>query len=105
MLRGQEINSGTVYELYSLLIGYCLYYRYKGRLIVRFDDTNPNKEKDEYEQAIIADLASLGVVADQVTHTSDSFPLIEQYAIQLIKDGLAYMDDTNQEQMQVLYST
>ena len=93
----------TVYRTISneYLLCVCVYYSYHGKLIVRFDDTNPDKEKDEFEQAIIADLASLGVVADVVTHTSDSFGIIEQYARQLIREGLAYVDDTNQEQMQV----
>ncbi|CAM9453608.1 unnamed protein product [Chrysoparadoxa australica] len=74
--------------------------RYNGRLIVRFDDTNPSKEKGEYEESIIADLATLGVTPDTVTHTSDSFDLIHSYAIKLIEMGLGFMDDTPQEQMQ-----
>jgi glutamyl-tRNA synthetase len=56
--------------------------------------------QDEFEQAIIADLASLGVVGDMVCHTSDSFPIIHKYAEQFIAAGHAYMDDTEQEQMQ-----
>lgn len=50
--------------------------RYKGKLIVRFDDTNPAKEKDEFVENIFADLRTLGIQFDQVTHTSDYFDLI-----------------------------
>lgn len=73
---------------------------YKGKLIIRFDDTNPSKEKDEYEESIVADLASLGVVGDRVTHTSDYFEDFEKMARKLVEDGHAYMDNTPQEKMQ-----
>jgi len=53
--------------------------RYKGKLIVRFDDTNPSKEKDEYAQSILDDLKLLQVEPDLVTHTSDSFDLCFAY--------------------------
>ena len=73
--------------------------RYRGRLIVRFDDTNPSKEKEEYQESIVQDLAKLGVRPDLVTFTSDYFEAIAAYANRLIADGLAFMDDTPQEQM------
>lgn len=73
---------------------------YGGRLIIRFDDTNPVKEKEEFEVNIMRDLESLGVRGDVVSHTSDYFELIKTYAEQLIQDGLAYMDNTPQEVMQ-----
>ncbi|RHY78213.1 hypothetical protein DYB38_008460 [Aphanomyces astaci] len=73
--------------------------QYQGKLIVRFDDTNPSKEKDEFEQAILQDLARLNIKPDVVTYTSDSFPIIIEYARQLIKAGLGYMDNTAQETM------
>lgn len=72
---------------------------YKGKLIVRFDDTNPTKEKAEFEESIIEDLALLGIRPDKTTYTSDSFDIIYQYVIQLIKQGDAYADDTQQEEM------
>jgi len=74
--------------------------RYKGRLLIRFDDTNPSKEKEEYEENIIKDLATLGVKPDQVSHTSDHFATCEKLARQMISEGKAYMDDTDQEKMQ-----
>jgi len=73
--------------------------RYKGRLIVRFDDTNPSKEKEEYQQSIVEDLKLLGVNPDVVTYTSDYFRAIYGYAMGMIENGTAYMDDTPQEQM------
>ncbi|KAL3789937.1 hypothetical protein ACHAW5_005482 [Stephanodiscus triporus] len=74
--------------------------RYRGRLILRFDDTNPTKEKDEYQSSIVEDLAKIGVRPDVVTFTSDYFGTIEKWALWMIKNGIAYMDDTPQEQMQ-----
>mmetsp|Transcript_20300 Transcript_20300/g.30003 ORF Transcript_20300/g.30003 Transcript_20300/m.30003 type:complete len:738 (-) Transcript_20300:38-2251(-) len=74
--------------------------RYNGKLLVRFDDTNPSKEKDEFEDAIVYDLALLGIKGDVLSHTSDFFSDIQKYAEKGIKEGWAYMDDTPQEQMQ-----
>ncbi|KAF9117155.1 hypothetical protein BGX27_000004 [Mortierella sp. AM989] len=73
--------------------------QYKGRLIVRFDDTNPTKEKLEYEHAIKEDLLLIGIDSSVVTYTSDYFDKIYEYALRLIKDGKAYCDTTAQEQM------
>ena len=73
--------------------------RYKGRLLLRFDDTNPSKEKEEFQQSIVDDLAALGVKPDLVSYTSDYFNVMEGYAKTLIEQRLAYMDDTPQEQM------
>lgn len=55
--------------------------RYKGRLILRFDDTNPSKEKDEFQTSIVEDLGKIGVKPDVVTFTSDYFETIRNYAI------------------------
>ncbi|KAF9924132.1 hypothetical protein FBU30_005849 [Linnemannia zychae] len=73
--------------------------QYKGRLIVRFDDTNPSKEKEEYEHSIKEDLLLIGIDSSVVSYTSDYFDTIYNYAIQLIKEGKAYCDTTGQEQM------
>lgn len=72
---------------------------YKGKMLLRFDDTNPNKEKDEYVQSIIDDLATLRIIPDKVSYTSDHFEKIEEYMAKAIKDGKAYCDDTPVEQM------
>lgn len=46
-------------------------------MILRFDDTNPSKEKVEFVDAIIEDLKTLNITHDQLTYTSDNFSLIE----------------------------
>ncbi|BGP30734.1 glutamate--tRNA ligase [Rhodotorula toruloides] len=60
---------------------------YDGKFLVRFDDTNPSKEKAEFEQSIVEDLALLGIKVDATSYTSDYFDQVQQCAIQLIKDG------------------
>ncbi|KAF3912834.1 hypothetical protein AA313_de0202828 [Arthrobotrys entomopaga] len=72
---------------------------YKGKLIVRFDDTNPSKEKQEYQDSILEDLSLLGIHGDQITYTSNYFQELFDYCVQMIKEGKAYCDDTPQEQM------
>eukprot|EP00475_Leptophrys_vorax_P015510 TRINITY_DN2183_c0_g1_i1.p1 TRINITY_DN2183_c0_g1~~TRINITY_DN2183_c0_g1_i1.p1 ORF type:complete len:747 (+),score=224.57 TRINITY_DN2183_c0_g1_i1:24-2243(+) len=73
---------------------------YKGKCILRFDDTNPSKEKDEFVQSIIEDLETLGIdYAKPITHTSDYFDLMLDYCTKMIKEGKAYVDDTDVDTM------
>lgn len=76
--------------------------RYQGKLIVRFDDTNPSKEKEEYQTSIMQDLQQRLKIHPKAvyTFTSDYFKVIHGYALQLIQKGLAFMDDTPQAEMQ-----
>lgn len=57
------------------------------------------KEKQEFEDAIVEDLALLGIKADKTSHTSDYFQELFDYCVQMLKEGTAYADDTEQEQM------
>ncbi|KAK3995114.1 putative glutamate--tRNA ligase, cytoplasmic [Cladorrhinum sp. PSN332] len=72
---------------------------YKGQLRLRLDDTNPSKEKEEFQDAIIEDLALMGIKPDTLTYTSDYFDYLHDMCIRLIKEGHAYADDTQQEEM------
>lgn len=72
---------------------------YKGKMIIRFDDTNPTKERVEFQDSIIEDLAFLGVKGDKITYSSDYFDTMYQLAIKMIESGKAYCDDTPLEKM------
>ncbi|ELK32163.1 Bifunctional aminoacyl-tRNA synthetase [Myotis davidii] len=72
---------------------------FKGKLIMRFDDTNPEKEKEDFEKVILEDVAMLHIEPDQFTYTSDHFETIMKYAEKLIQEGKAYVDDTPAERM------
>ncbi|KAM4770860.1 LOW QUALITY PROTEIN: bifunctional glutamate/proline--tRNA ligase [Rhinophrynus dorsalis] len=72
---------------------------FKGKLIMRFDDTNPEKEKEDFEKVILEDVSMLQIKPDQFTYTSDHFETIMKYAEKLIQEGKAYVDDTPAEQM------
>ncbi|KAK3370004.1 tRNA synthetases class I, catalytic domain-containing protein [Podospora didyma] len=83
----------------ALLSDYFAHQAYNGTLLLRLDDTNPSKEKEEYQDAIIEDLALMGIKPDSVSYTSDFFDYLYEMCIRLIKEGNAYADDTDQETM------
>ncbi|OLL23593.1 putative glutamate--tRNA ligase, cytoplasmic, partial [Neolecta irregularis DAH-3] len=70
---------------------------YHGKMILRFDDTNPTKEKalPLVQEAIKDDLKLLGIAPDQVSYSSDYFDKLYEFALQMIKEGKAYCDDTD----------
>ena len=72
---------------------------YQGKMILRFDDTNPMNEKIEFVDNIIRDLSTLEIKPDRVTYTSDYFDQTRDYMEKLIRLGLAYADDTPADQM------
>ncbi len=92
-------NSGFLHVGHLKAILLNDYYRniYHGKMILRFDDTNPANGKEEYTQAIIHDLQSINVNPNQITFTSDYFDLIIEKTKELIQSGNAYIDDTDQE--------
>eukprot|EP01113_Clastostelium_recurvatum_P014066 TRINITY_DN1760_c0_g1_i2.p1 TRINITY_DN1760_c0_g1~~TRINITY_DN1760_c0_g1_i2.p1 ORF type:complete len:755 (-),score=237.44 TRINITY_DN1760_c0_g1_i2:41-2305(-) len=67
---------------------------YKGKMILRFDDTNPRKENDEFVQNILKDLETLEIKPDQITYTSDYFEQLTKYCEQLLREGNGYVDKT-----------
>ncbi len=82
----------------AILLNYGIAVDYKGKFNLRFDDTNPEKEEEEYVNGIIDDIKWLGCDwEDRLLHASDYFEQMYEYAIQLIKDGKAYVDSQNPE--------
>ena len=73
--------------------------KYGGLFNLRFDDTNPTKEDNEYVEAIIEDLKWLGAEPDAIFYGSDYFQETYEFAVELIKKGKAYVCDLNNEQM------
>ncbi|MCL4124117.1 UNVERIFIED_CONTAM: hypothetical protein GTU68_031734 [Idotea baltica] len=72
---------------------------FQGKLVMRFDDTNPAKEKADFEKVILEDLSLLQVKPDRFTFTSDYFEQMLGLCEDLLKKGLAYVDDTDAETM------
>ncbi|KAL8829513.1 MAG: hypothetical protein Q9170_006138 [Blastenia crenularia] len=84
----------------ALLNDYFAHEMYKGTLICRFDDTNPSKEKEEFQDAIVEDLALMGIKPDKTSYTSNYFQELYEQCVKLLKAGKAYSDDTERETMQ-----
>jgi glutaminyl-tRNA synthetase len=83
----------------SICLNFGLADAFGGRCYLRFDDTNPMKEEDEYVQAIIEDVKWLGFQWCEMTHSSDYYQTLFDYALQLIDQGLAYVDSLSMEEM------
>ena len=79
----------------ALLNDYFAHIQYPGgTMILRFDDTNTEKEKEEFQDAIMEDVSLLGITPDKVSYTSDYFEQIDEQCVNIIKSGKAYADDT-----------
>ena len=63
---------------------------YGGKMILRFDDTNPNKEKEEFVDQIQSDLKTLEIYPDMVEYASDFHPIVEGFMTFLIQRGTMY---------------
>lgn len=72
---------------------------FRGQLILRFDDTNPDKEKEDFERVILEDVRMLEIQHDRLTYTSNYFDLLLEKCEELLGRGLAYVDDTDPEVM------
>ncbi len=84
----------------SILLNYGLAQKYNGTFNVRFDDTNPTKEKTEFVESILEDVEWLvGDVKDHLYYASNYFEQMYEYAVKLIKKGKAYVCDLTPEQI------
>jgi glutaminyl-tRNA synthetase len=84
----------------SICLNFGLAEEYNGLCNLRFDDTNPLKEDQEYIDSIIEDVRWLGFDwGDRLFFASDYFEKMYEYAVELIKKGKAYVDDLNAEQI------
>ncbi len=84
----------------SILLNYGLSQKYNGTFHLRFDDTNPTKEKTEYVDSILEDVKWLGAdFGENLFFASDYFDQMYEAAIKLIKKGKAYVCDLSPEQI------
>jgi glutaminyl-tRNA synthetase len=84
----------------SILLNYGLAKKYGGHFNLRFDDTNPTKEKTEYVESILADVKWLGAdFEDRLYFASDYFDQMYEAAVKLIKKGKAFVCDLTAEEM------
>ena len=83
----------------SICLNFGLARKYGGKTNLRFDDTNPTKEDTEYVDSIKDDIKWLGFQWDRELYASDYFDQLYEWAEQMIREGLAYVDDQTQEQI------
>jgi glutaminyl-tRNA synthetase len=89
----------------AICIDFGLADEFGGHTNLRFDDTNPEKEETEYVESIKADVNWLGFNWDGLFYASDYFDQLYEWAIKLIKDGKAYVDDLTVEEIRTYRGT
>ena len=85
----------------SICLNFGLAKKYGGKCNLRFDDTNPVKEDVEYVDSIKEDIRWLGFEWAEEHYASDYFEQLYEWAVELIKKGLAYVDDQTQEEIRL----
>ena len=83
----------------SICLNFGLAQKYNGKTNLRFDDTNPVTEDTEYVESIKNDIQWLGFQWAEELYTSDYFETLYSYAVKLIENGLAYVDDSTAEEI------
>lgn len=84
----------------SIILNYGLAKKYGGKFNMRFDDTNPTKEKSEFVESILADIKWLGADwEDRLFFASDYFDSMYEAAVKLIKKGKAYVSDLSADEI------
>lgn len=83
----------------AICIDFGIAERYNGVCNLRFDDTNPIKEDVEYVESIKDNIRWLGYEWGEVLHASDYFPQLWEFALKLIKEGKAYIDEQSAEEI------
>ncbi len=83
----------------AIFLDFGLADEFGGKTNLRFDDTNPEKEEQEYVDAIQADVRWLGFEWDRLCYASDYFGQLYEWALQLIRAGKAYVDDLSAEEI------
>ncbi len=83
----------------SICLNFGLAKTYSGKCNLRFDDTNPTKENEEYVNSIKTDVQWLGFQWDELHFASDYFGRLYEWALQLIREGHAFVCDLNADQM------
>ncbi|WP_173236904.1 glutamine--tRNA ligase/YqeY domain fusion protein [Legionella antarctica] len=89
----------------SICLNFGLAEEFGGLCFLRFDDTNPIKEEDEYVKAIIDDVRWLGFEWCGITHSSDYYQQLYDFAVLLIKKDMAYVDSLSMEEIRAYRGT
>ena len=89
----------------AICLDFALADEFGGKTNLRFDDTNPEKEEQEYVDAIEQDVRWLGFDWERLCYASDYFDQLYEWAVKLIKDGKAYVDDLSADEIRAYRGT